>query len=305
VLVWLPFDAGRDPMGPLPDGVEVEVWDGKLPLPDRADEVEVLVPPWWPKDTVSSALGALGSLRLIQMLNAGVDWIVGSVPDGVTLCNAGDVNAVEVAEWVMAVTLAHLRRLGEFDRARAEGRWRPTVTSTLRHRRVVVVGHGAIGRALVAMLEPFGADVTVVARTARPGVEPVERLAGLVGDAEVLMVVAALTEGTRGLVDRELLGALPDGALVVNVGRGPIVVTDDLLAELTARRLHAALDVTDPEPLPEGHPLWAAPNLTLTPHVGGGTTNFMPNAFGLVGDQVRRLAAGEQLRFVIDPAAYR
>ena len=305
MLVWIPFDAGRDLMGPLPDGVEVEVWDGRLPLPDRADRVEVLVPPWWPKDTVSSALGPMRSLRLIQMLNAGVDWIVGSVPDGVTLCNAGDVNAVEVAEWVMAVTLAHLRRLAEFDRARAEGRWSPMLTPTLRHRRVVVVGHGAIGRALVAMLAPFGADVTVVARTARPGVEPVERLAELVGEADVLIVVAALTEGTRGLVDRDLLGALPDGALVVNVGRGPIVVTDDLLAELTAGRLHAALDVTDPEPLPEGHPLWAAPNLTLTPHVGGGTTNFMPNAFGLVGDQLRRLAAGEPLPFVIDPAAYR
>lgn len=305
MLVWIPFAAGRDFLGPLPDGVEVEVWDGSMPLPDRAHEVEVLVPPWWPKDTVSSALGDMGSLRLIQMLNAGVDWIVGSVPGGVTLCNAGDVNAVEVAEWVMAVTLAHLRRLADFDRARAEGRWSPTLTSTLRHRRVVVLGHGAIGRALVSMLEPFGADVTVVARTARPGVEPVGRLAELVRDAEVLLVVAALTEGTRGLIDRHLLGALADGALVVNVGRGPIVVTDDLLAELTAGRLHAALDVTDPEPLPEGHRLWSAPNLTLTPHVGGGTTNFMPNAFGLVGDQLRRLAAGEPLPFVIDPAAYR
>jgi len=303
--VWIPFDAGRDLLGPLPDGVEVDVWDGREPLPPRADEVEVLVPPWWPKDTVSSTLPELGSLRLIQMLNAGVDWIVGAVPPGVTLCNAGDVNAVEVAEWVMAVTLSHLRELPRFAAARTSGEWRPGLTSTLRHRRVVVVGHGAIGRALVAMLEPFGADVTVVARTARDGVEPVERLPDLVTDAEALLVVAALTEGTRGLVDRDLLARLPDGALVVNVGRGPIVVTDDLLAELTSGRLHAALDVTDPEPLPEGHPLWVAPNLTLTPHVGGGTTNFMPNAFGLVGDQVRRLVAGEEPRFVIDLDAYR
>jgi len=305
VLVWIPFADGRRLMGPLPAGVEVEVWDGRDPFPDRAAQVEVLVPPWWPKDTVASALTAMPSLRLIQMLNAGVDWIVGAVPDDVTLCNAGDVNAVEVAEWVMAVTLSHLRQLPAFARAHEAGRWSPTLTSTLRNRRVVLVGHGSIGRALVAMLEPFGADVTVVARTARAGVEPVERLADLVGDTDVLVVAAALTEGSRGLVDRELLAALPDGALVVNVGRGPIVVTDDLLAELGTERLHAALDVTDPEPLPEGHPLWSAPNLTLTPHVGGGTTNFMPNAFGLVGDQVRRLAAGEALRFRIDPQAYR
>lgn len=305
MLVWIPFDAGRDLMGPMPPGVTVEVWDGREPLPAGAAEVEVLVPPWWPKAAVSDALGAMGRLRLIQMLNAGVDWIVDSVPDGVTLCNAGDVNAVEVAEWVMAVTLSHLRGLPAFAAAQAEGRWSPTLTPTLRGRRVVVVGHGAIGRALTAMLAPFGARVTVVARTARDGVRPVSELPEVVADAQVLLVVAALTEGTRGLVDAPLLAALPDGALVVNVGRGPIVDTDALLAELVAERLHAALDVTDPEPLPEGHPLWSAPNLVVTPHIGGGTTNFMPNAFGLVGDQVRRLAAGEELPFRIDRSSYR
>lgn len=305
MLVWLPFEVDPALLGPLPPEVELAIWDGREPLPDGADRVEVLVPPWWPKDTVRDVLPSLSGLRLIQMLNAGVDWIVGSVPAGVPLCNAGDVNAVEVAEWVMAVVLSDLRELPRFDEARRAGEWRPGLTSTLRHRRVVVVGAGAIGRALVRMLEPFDADVSVVARTARDGVEPVERLGELVVDAEVLVVVAALTEGTRGLLDAGLLARLPDGALVVNVGRGPIVDTDALLAELTAGRLRAALDVTDPEPLPPGHPLWSAPNLTLTPHVGGGTTNFMANAFGLVGDQIRRLHAGEQLRFAIDPDAYR
>ncbi len=305
MLVWIPFADGRDLMGDLPDDVDVDVWDGRGDLPPGADRVEVVVPPWWPKEAVTSTLGRLPSLRLVQMVNAGVDWIVGSIPDGVTLCNAGDVNAREVAEWVMAVTLSHLRQLPRFAAAQAAGEWRPALTSTLRRRRVVVVGHGSIGRALVAMLEPFDAEVTVVARTARAGVEPVERLPELATTADALLVVAALTEGTRGLVDAALLSRLPDGALVVNVGRGPIVRTDDLLAELTAGRLHAALDVTDPEPLPDGHPLWGAPNLVLTPHVGGGTTNFMANAFGLVGDQVRRLAAGEDVRFRIDPADYR
>jgi phosphoglycerate dehydrogenase-like enzyme len=292
-------------MGPLPPGVEVDVWDGRDPLPDGADRVEVLVPPWWPKDAVVRALPTMPRLRLVQMLNAGVDWIVGSIPGGVALCNAGDANAVEVAEWVMAVVLSDLRRLPEFAEARLAGEWRPGLTSTLRGRRVVVVGAGAIGAALVAMLGPFGAEVTVVARTPRADVEPVERLATVAARAEVLVLAAALTEGTRGLVDAELLGCLPDGALVVNVGRGPIVDTDALLGELRTGRLRAALDVTDPEPLPPGHPLWSAPNLTLTPHVGGGTTNFLPNAFGLVGDQVRRLVAGDEPRFRIDPDRYR
>jgi phosphoglycerate dehydrogenase-like enzyme len=305
VLVWLPFEDGRALMGPLPEDVEVEVWDGRDPLPAGADRVEVLVPPWWPKDAVVRALPKLPRLRLVQMLNAGVDWIVDAVPVGVALCNTGDANAVEVAEWVMAVVLSDLRRLPDFADARRAGEWRPGLTSTLRGRRVVVVGAGAVGAALVRMLEPFGAEVTVVARTSRAGVEPVGDLPTLAASADVLVVAAALTGGTRGLVDAGLLARLPDGALVVNVGRGPIVDTDALVAELAAGRLRAALDVTDPEPLPAGHPLWSAPNLTLTPHVGGGTTNFLPNAFGLVGDQIRRLVAGEEPRFRIDPARYR
>lgn len=305
MLVWIPFESGLELMGPMPEGVDVAVWDGRDPLPEAADRVEVLVPPWWPKDSVKEALPHLSSLRVVQMLNAGVEWIVDAVPDGVTLCNAGDVNAVEVAEWVMAVVLSHLRQLPRFAASQSLGEWRPALTSTLRHRRVLVLGHGSIGRALVAMLRPFGAEVTAVARTAREGVEPVERLSELVSDADVLVVVAALTEGTRRIVDSDLLARLPDDALVVNVGRGQIVATDALLAELASGRLYAALDVTDPEPLPVGHALWSAPNLTLTPHVGGGTINFMSNAFGLVGDQVRCLVAGEDVRFRIDPASYR
>ena len=172
MLVWIPFAGGADLMGALPDEVRVQVWDGSDPLPDGAGDVEVLVPPWWPKGAVTQSLPTMGSLRLIQMLNAGVDWIVDSVPEGVTLCNAGDVNAVEVAEWVMAVVLSHLRRLPTFAAAQARGEWTPDLTPTLRHRRVLVLGHGAIGRALVAMLQPFGADVTSVARTARPGWSP-------------------------------------------------------------------------------------------------------------------------------------
>ncbi|MFZ4516923.1 MAG: 2-hydroxyacid dehydrogenase [Microthrixaceae bacterium] len=304
MLVWLPFDDAERYLGQLPAEVELARWDGKDPLPDRADEVEVLVPPWWPKEAVVRALPQLPRLRLVQMLNAGVDWIADAVPDGVALCNTGDANAVEVAEWALAVTLSHLRELPGFAAAQADGVWRPRATPTLRRTEVVVVGAGAIGRALVRMLGACDARVTLVARTARDGVEPVERLPELVGRARVLVLATALTEGTRGLVDAALLARLPDGALVVNLARGPVVVTDDLVAELRSGRLHAALDVTDPEPLPEGHELWSVPNLVVTPHVGGATENFLPNAFGLVGDQLRRLAAGEEPAFRLDPDQY-
>jgi phosphoglycerate dehydrogenase-like enzyme len=111
-----------------------------------------------------------------------------------------------------------------------------------------------------------------------------------------------MTDQTRGLVDAAFLARLPDGALVVNISRGAVVVTDDLLAEVRAGRLRAALDVTDPEPPPADHPLWSTPGVLISPHVGGDTTAFLPRARLLVQEQLRRYAAGEPLANVIDAA---
>jgi phosphoglycerate dehydrogenase-like enzyme len=170
--------------------------------------------------------------------------------------------------------------------------------------RVVVLGFGGIGREAGRMLAALGCEVTGVARTARDGVRALEDLPALLGDADVLVDLLPLTDATYELVDAELLAGLPDGALVVNAGRGNTVDTAALVAELESGRLRAVLDVVAPEPLPAAHPLWRAPGVIISPHVAGDTPRAELAAWALVGEQLRRFAAGEALRNVVGPEGY-
>jgi phosphoglycerate dehydrogenase-like enzyme len=160
---------------------------------------------------------------------------------------------------------------------------------------VLVLGAGDIGRRVATALAAFDAEVTLVARTAREDVRAIADLPALLPEQDAVVLALPNTPETRGLVSGQFLAALPDGAVLVNVARGAIVDTDALLAELRRERLHAFLDVTDPEPLPPDHPLWDAPNLLLTPHVGGGTTGWQRRAYALVRAQLERYVAGEEL----------
>ncbi len=164
---------------------------------------------------------------------------------------------------------------------------------------MLLVGYGAIGAAIERRLDGFEVEILRVARRARDGVHDLGELPRLLPQADVVIVVVPLTDQTRGLVDAGFLARMADGALLVNVSRGPVLDTEALIGELGSRRLRAALDVTDPEPLPARHPLWTAPGLILTPHVGGGTAAMLPRARALVSDQLRRFAAGEPLANVI------
>jgi phosphoglycerate dehydrogenase-like enzyme len=217
----------------------------------------------------------------------------------VTLCDARGVHDSGTAEWAAAAILAHLRNFPAFARAQAERRWSPTPTDELAGKRVLIVGAGSIGSALAARLAPFDVEITLVARSARDGVAPVERLPVLLPRADVVVLLVPLTPHTRGLVDAEFLAAMPGGALLVNAARGPVVDTGALLAECSSGRLNAALDVTDPEPLPADHPLWTLPNVFVTPHVAGSVSGLHRRAFALVGEQLRRYAAGQPLINVV------
>jgi phosphoglycerate dehydrogenase-like enzyme len=192
-----------------------------------------------------------------------------------------------------------LRELPQFARAQQEHRWDERHTDGLAGKRVLVLGAGDIGRRIAGAVELFGADVTLVARRAREGVRAVSELPELLPQHDVVAVAVPQTPETKRIVDARFLAAMPDGALLVNIARGTIVDTDALLAELNAGRLSAFLDVTDPEPLPPDHPLWDAPNLLLTPHVGGGTTGWQRRAYGLVREQVIRFHNGEPLSNVV------
>ena len=239
-------------------------------------------------------LAEMRALRLVQTLTAGVEHIRSHVPDGVLLCNGRGIHDTSTAELALTLILSSLRGIPGFVRHQDERRWLDEWRPALADKRVLVVGYGAIGEAIERRLLPFETEVVRVARTARDGVHPISELPALLPDADVVVLVVPLTDETRGLVDADFLALMKDGALLVNVARGPVVVDADLVAALESGRITAAVDVVDPEPLPEDSPLWDAPGLLISPHVGGASSAMWPRAHRLVREQLERFAAGEE-----------
>ncbi|NYI06549.1 2-hydroxyacid dehydrogenase [Allostreptomyces psammosilenae] len=300
-VVWSPFSA--EEIGDLPADVDVRVWDGKGPLPGPTEDVEFFVLPYLRARAGMLLTPDMPKLRVAQSLTAGVDNLLDLLPSGVTLCNARGVHDAGTAELALTLTLASLRGIPDFVRAQPSGQWLFGFRPALADKVVLLVGYGSIGQAVEDRLLPFECDVIRVARTARQGprgpVHALEELPRLLPRADVVIVIVPLTDETRGLVDAEFLGRMKDGALMVNVARGPVVVTDDLLGAVGEGRLLAALDVTDPEPLPPEHPLWRAPGTLISPHVGGANSAFQPRALRLVRRQLARWLGGEPLENVV------
>ncbi|MET1058103.1 MAG: 2-hydroxyacid dehydrogenase [Nocardioides sp.] len=296
-LVWLPFDPAL--LDPPPAGLRYEVVDPTEHVPDSVDEVEVYVPPYQVRPGVVDVLPRMTNLRLVQTLTAGVDNVRSRIPDGVTLCNGRGIHDTSTAELAVTLTLASLRGIPGFVRGQDRREWTFGWHPALADRRVMIVGYGAIGQAIERRLEPFEVEVVRVARGAREGVHAIDELPALLPTADVVVLVVPLTDATRGLVDADFLARMKDGALLVNVARGAVVVTDDLIAALHSGRITAATDVTDVEPLPADHPLWSAPGLLISPHVGGSSSAMWPRAHRLVQEQLSRYAAGEPLANVM------
>jgi phosphoglycerate dehydrogenase-like enzyme len=246
-------------------------------------------------------------LQVVQTLTAGYEEFLPLVPPGVTLCNAAGLHDTSTAELAIALALASGRHLDAFARNQAEQAWKFVFGRALADQRVLIVGYGHIGEAIERRLGGFEvASVTRVARRARTGppwVHPVEELPGLLPEADVVFLIAPHTPQTEGLIGARELALLPDGALLVNVARGKLVDTDALVAELARDRIRAALDVTDPEPLPADHPLWRQPGVLISPHVGGASSAFFPRADRLMAAQLARFAAGQPLGNVVKPPA--
>jgi phosphoglycerate dehydrogenase-like enzyme len=252
----------------LPD-VQVLPYDPTTErLTGQQQAAEVLVPPYRGSHRPIGLLAQLPALRMVQLLSAGADEWQADVPADVLLSTARGAHARPVAEWVLSAILTQLRQWPALVRAQDEHIWahRRFELDTLADKRVLVLGAGAIGTATAELLRAFSARPTLVARSARPGVYPVTELGALLGEHQVLVITAPLTTETERLVDAAMLAALPDGALVVNAGRGRIVDTAALVDEVKSGRLRAALDVTDPEPLPADHPLWTSPGVIISPH---------------------------------------
>ena len=290
-LVWLPFEVDD-----LPPGLRYElVADPVAHLPSSLAEVEGYVLPYRFEPRDSEFLDRMPRLRWVQSLTAGVEHLAGRIPSGVTLCNGRGVHSASTAELALTLILSSLRGIPEFVLAQQRHEWRPLERPALADKRVLIVGYGDIGAAIERRLAPFEVEVVKVARTARDDVHAIADLPALLPLADVVVLVVPLTDQTRHLVDAGFLAAMKTGALLVNVARGGVVDTGALLAELHTGRLSAALDVTDPEPPPAGHPLWTAPHLLLSPHVGGPSSAFLPRARRLVREQLQRFARDEPL----------
>ncbi len=261
-------------------------------LPPGADNARVLIPDFRPDPGALALARRLPKLQLVQLLTSGADRWIGQLPDGVLLSTARGAHGEGVAEWVLGALIAVCRDFPAFARTRQERRWDTRDTDTLYGKRVLIVGAGDLAQALTAALAPFRAAVTTVASTARPGVHAVQELPDLLAHHDIVVLAVPLTDRTRALMDAPMLARMRDGAILVNVSRGPVVDTDALVAELVSHRLRAAIDVTDPEPLPPRHPLWGAPGLLLTPHTAGTSSHSTTRAYEVAAAQIRRFLTG-------------
>jgi phosphoglycerate dehydrogenase-like enzyme len=299
VLIWVPTEPVAQALADL-DGATVEVLapDGAS-LPASAAEVEFYVPPFFPAPEAVVAMAQMPKLKVVQTMTAGFDRVRPHVPAGAVLCNARGVHDASTAEWVVGAAIAALRQFPYFATEQAAGRWSYRFTDCLAGKSVLIVGYGSIGQAVERRLTGFDVQVQRVARSARDGVSPVSDLPALLPTADVVILLAPVTSATVGMVDATFLAAMKDGALLINAARGVLVVTDDLVAEVSSGRLSAAMDVTDPEPLPPGHPLWSLPNVLITPHVGASTPYSGMMAVRFVKEQAERYLAGQPLANVI------
>jgi len=304
VRVWVPGQDFADDARAVAEkagvALSIDVYDGAQQPTSVADVDFYVVPYSFSRDALD-VVAQMKSLRVMQLLTAGYEHALPFVPAGVQLCNAHGVHDTSTAELALTLMLASLRGIPDYVRGQDAHEWRAGARPSLADKRVLILGFGSIGRAIERRLLAFEAEPIRVASHARPAddVHGIDELPALLPLADVVVIVVPLNDATRKFVDADFLGQLKDGALLVNVARGGIVDTDALVAELGSRRLHAALDVTDPEPPPPDHPLWSAPNLLLSPHSGGNSSAFLPRARAMVRDQLTRYVMGEPVDNVV------
>jgi phosphoglycerate dehydrogenase-like enzyme len=281
-------------LGEMPEGVEIIEWDMSGPAPVNA--IDIVVPPYM--DT-AKALAQLANVktRLVQSQSVGYDGVEQLLPPGIIYANAATVHETSTAELTVALILASQRGIPDFVRAASEGRWAPSWHQSLADRNVLLVGYGGVGKAIEARLLPFEVTVTRVALTARSDergeIHGFDSLHDLLPLADVVVVAVPLTERTTHLIDDSFLSRMHDDSLLVNIARGKVADTNALLAHASSGRLRLALDVTDPEPLPDGHPLFSLANVLISPHVGGATTAMLPRMAHLLNEQIYRMLRGD------------
>jgi len=301
IVVTVP-DASFLPVLAGIDGVDARVWDLAGPAPAAA--IDLLVAPHlgMPRPWREALAGV--RVGLLQHPGIGYETLIGALPPGIPVANSAGVQELATAELAVTLALAMQRDLPSFVHAADRREWTQGFRPGLTDKRIMLLGYGGIGQTIERMLDGFEVEVVRVAsrpRLTETGhrVYGVDELPALLPTVDIVLVAVPLSAATERLVDRTFLSRLPNGALVVNVSRGPVADTEAIVGEAAAGRLRFALDVTDPEPLPPGHELWSLPGVLVTPHVGGVTPSLRPRLERLIRDQAERLARGDAPRNLV------
>ena len=233
------------------------------------------------------------------MPNAGYDDAMEYVRDGMTLCNGKSIHDDSTAELAVGLIIASLRGFPDFVRNQDKSDWVHVKNKSINDRKIGIIGFGSIGTTIAKMLSGFAVEIIPFTQSGRDNTIAITDLNKHLPTLDVVILILPLTKESKHLFDAKRLSLMKDGALLVNVARGPIVETDALVKELNSGRITAALDVTDPEPLPKDHPLWKAKGVLISPHIGGDTTAFESRARRLIESQLNLLADGKPLNNVI------
>ena len=292
--VWTQWDDVR-----VPDGIR-RFSSENLPLESSdLSEITFYVPTYMGGKNALEFVHDMPNLKILQMLNAGYDDALPYLRPEITLCNGRGIHDASTAELAVGMTIASLRGFPAFVRDQDRGEWNHSQYRSINDRKVGIVGFGSIGKMIARNLSGFNVDVVGFSRSGADGSLPMERFDEQLPSLDVVILILPLTQDSKGLFDARRLSLLKDGALLVNVARGPIIDTDALIVELNSGRITAALDVTDPEPLPKEHPLWSAKGVFIAPHVGGNTSAFEPRARRLIESQLSKLASGIRLENIV------
>lgn len=285
----------------IPSSMNAHFFDAEYDdLPETPEIIDIYVPTYMGANRAYEVIDYLPNLKYILLLTAGVDKALPYIRPGVTMCNARGVHDGPTAELTLALALASYRNLANFIRAKNDAWSLRKPSPTLHGANVVIIGAGSIGQEISRLFLAFGAQTHLVSRTAHDGVTPLNQAETMINEADIVVVVVPLTEETTNLIDSKFLASLKNGALLINVARGEVLDTEALVVELSQERISAALDVTNPEPLPKDHPLWDLNNCIISPHVGGATDSFFPRAQKLLEQNLHLIAGGREPQFVIN-----
>ncbi|MEY4967427.1 MAG: hypothetical protein RIQ73_126 [Actinomycetota bacterium] len=283
----------------IPKSLEALPIRAAFPEPEILASIQFYVPPYMAGARALEPISQMSSLEVIQSPNAGVDDLLEILPPGVTLCNAQGVHDASTAELAIGLAISARRGVATFMANQIKGEWIHERRSALADSRVGIIGMGSIGSLIARQLEVFNVEVIGFSRSGSNSTKTMAEFDTLLPTMDVVILILPLTSQSHHLMNRTRIDAMKPGATLVNVARGGILDTEALVDALNRGHITAGLDVTDPEPLPKGHPLWSAPNIIITPHVGGDSTAFNPRVRALIESQLKRFAMGQPLENIV------